>query len=123
MIFFLLFLLLSTQVFANEPEYLEPEETEGPEELQMSLKIPGLGRPFRLGALYDVRTDRLVAPGVSLWDSEFLNEHISERPKPYSKVEVFDGSSFSKRSDFFQLSGEMKASFAAGLIKVSGSGK
>ena len=37
------------------------------------LIMPTLGRPFQLGMLYDVRSDKIL-PGVTLWDPDDLQK-------------------------------------------------
>jgi hypothetical protein len=42
------------------------------------LQLMVLGRPFQLGMLYDIRTDKLIS-SITLWDPKILQENIQSR--------------------------------------------
>ncbi len=88
----------------------------------VSLQLPGLGRSFQLGDLYDARQDRLVAPGLSLWKKSKMKAATHVEAKPFTRSQVFQAESFSARADRFKMKAEIKASFASGLFSVHGAG-
>uniref|UniRef100_A0A8C6T6V5 SNTX thioredoxin-like domain-containing protein n=1 Tax=Neogobius melanostomus TaxID=47308 RepID=A0A8C6T6V5_9GOBI len=87
-----------------------------------TLEMPALGRPFKLGMLYDCRADKLV-PGLTLWDYEALEQDMTETPKPNSEFEIVASESISDKSSSLGVEASLKASFFSGLISVDGSAK
>ncbi|XP_055015841.1 neoverrucotoxin subunit beta-like [Boleophthalmus pectinirostris] len=87
-----------------------------------TLEIPALGRPFKLGMLYDARTDKLV-PGMTLWDHEKLQQDMMETLKPNSEFEMVASESISDKSSSLGVEAALKASFFCGLVTVDGSAK
>ncbi|XP_033831932.1 uncharacterized protein LOC117379346 [Periophthalmus magnuspinnatus] len=84
--------------------------------------MPALGRPFKLGMLYDARADKLV-PGMTLWDHEKLQQDMTETLKPNSEFEMLASDSISDKSSSLGVDASLKASFFSGLIAVDGSAK
>ncbi|XP_033831928.2 verrucotoxin subunit beta-like, partial [Periophthalmus magnuspinnatus] len=84
--------------------------------------MPALGRPFKLGMLYDARADKLV-PGMTLWDHEKLQQDMTETLKPNSEFEMLASDSISDKSNSLGVDASLKASFFSGLITVDGSAK
>ncbi len=84
--------------------------------------ITALGRPFTLGALYDARQDSLVAPGLKFWKQQTLQNNVLDKPMPYTDSQVVASNSFESKADSLDVGAELKASFLAGLVTVSGAG-
>lgn len=87
-----------------------------------TIEMPALGRPFKLGMLYDCRSDKLV-PGLTLWDHETLKQDMTETPKPNSEFEIVASESISAKSSSLGVEASLKASFFSGLVAVDGSAK
>ena len=85
-----------------------------------AIKQPALGRPFKLGALYDLKSDALVVHGPSLWTDENL-EKSEKTMKRKSKFEILTSDSNIQAQ--FGVSSETNLSILGGSIKVSGSAK
>ncbi|XP_028283137.1 uncharacterized protein LOC114449572 [Parambassis ranga] len=87
-----------------------------------TIQVAALGRPFRLGMLYDCRQESLV-PGVTLWDSEDLMKHLGERPQSSNDFEIVASESIEGKSSALNVEASLKASFLGGLVQVEGSAK
>lgn len=85
------------------------------------LSIPALGRPFRLGNLYDCVNENLI-PGITLWDQTTLKGKTIQHLET-SKFSIIASDSLEKKSNALDINAEMKLSFLAGLVEVSGSAK
>ena len=81
-----------------------------------------LGRPFRLGMLYDCRSDKLI-PGMTLWNDKMLKSALNTTPQVGSDFEVIAEDSLEEKASKLDISGSLKLSFMGGLIEVSGSAK
>ncbi|KAK8720265.1 hypothetical protein OTU49_013464 [Cherax quadricarinatus] len=86
-----------------------------------NLCIPALGRPFRLGMLYDCRNDKLIQ-GISLWDKSSMEEKNCQHQKT-SEFHIITSDSLEDKAAAFEINANMKLSFLGGLLDVSGSGK
>ena len=86
--------------------------------------IPCLGRPFRLGMLYDCRSDRLV-PNETLWDLTMLQQATHQRPQVESSFELISKDSLTSKTFHLgmQANANLKLSFLTGLVKTAGSAK
>ncbi|XP_029443935.1 uncharacterized protein LOC115083937 [Rhinatrema bivittatum] len=84
-------------------------------------EMPTLGRPFRLGMLYDCRTETLI-PGITLWDFETLQKNVAASPLPNSEFQIIASDSIEKKTSALGVTGSLKASVLCDLIKVNGSG-
>ena len=73
----------------------------------VALEKPCLGRPFRLGMLYDCRRDSLV-PGVTLWSAETLNKVVDSKSQETSDFEVIAEDSLSSKSFQLDVDAELK---------------
>lgn len=78
--------------------------------------MPGLGRPFRLGMLYDSHTDTLLQ-GRLLCTEEMTTSATSSKAQVCSSSKVIPESLLMPSMMFDD---ELKASYLANLIKVSG---
>ncbi|XP_041658406.1 uncharacterized protein LOC121519669 [Cheilinus undulatus] len=88
----------------------------------MKMEVAALGRPFSLGMLYDCRSDSLV-PGLTLWDHNDLQNHITERPQKYSDFEIVASESIEDKASALDVNASLRASFLGGLVEVNGSAR
>ncbi|CAL8321121.1 unnamed protein product [Arctogadus glacialis] len=84
--------------------------------------LAALGRPFRLGMLYDCRNDSLI-PAPTLWDREALEKDTDERTQPKSDFEIVASDSIEDKSSALNVEASLKASFLCGMVEVDGSAK
>ena len=84
------------------------------------LEISSLGRPFRLGMLYDARSDKLI-PGITLWDQNELRKNIDSTPKPFTHYNFIASDKLDEKASSLKVSASLSLSFMAGLVTVSGS--
>ncbi|CAF3800549.1 unnamed protein product [Rotaria sp. Silwood1] len=85
-----------------------------------SLKIMTLGRPFKLGMLYDFRTDKLI-PNISLWNSDLFPEYVHHQPLSWRRSELYLSDKFTEKADLLGIDNNMKLSVLADLVDLSGS--
>ncbi|XP_072331283.1 uncharacterized protein [Scyliorhinus torazame] len=90
------------------------------ENVEMDLET--LGRPFRLGMLYDCRSDALI-PGVTLWDIETLKKDIDRQSQRNTEFHLIASDSIETKTSALNMNGSLKASFLSGLLEVKGSAK
>ena len=83
---------------------------------------PRLGRTVHLGDLYNAKNDRVMA-GLSLWDTEIIDEHKKTQESPNTKIDALVEKDFEDRANVFNLNARVQMSFLAGLIEVGGSAK
>ncbi len=86
------------------------------------LEMACLGRPFRLGMLYDCRNDMLV-PGMTLWNDQTLKDFIQSEPQVGSDFEVIAEDNLESKASKLNVNASLKLSFLGGLVEVSGSAK
>ncbi|XP_072898041.1 uncharacterized protein [Hemitrygon akajei] len=84
------------------------------------MQLATVGRPFRLGMLYDCRSDTLI-PGITLWDLQTLQSNISNQPS--TEFHIITSDSMDEKCSALNVSGSMKASLLCGLVEVKGSAK
>lgn len=89
---------------------------------QKPIELVALGRPFRLGMLYDMRSDLLIA-GATLWNKDVLDKDIDRRNQPYTGYEIIAEDSLQDKTHALGIEGSLKLSLLGGLIDVSGSAK
>ena len=81
-----------------------------------------LGRSFRLGMLYDCRSDKLL-PGLKLWDDKTLKSALESKDDVQSDFEVIAEDDFEKKASNLNVNASLKLSFLSGLVDISGSAK
>ncbi|CAF3429876.1 unnamed protein product, partial [Rotaria sp. Silwood2] len=81
-----------------------------------------LGRPFRLGMLYDMRSDKIIA-GATLWDPQNLANNTSTFLQPYTGFEVITDDSLQNKAHALGVEASLKLSMVGGLVDISGSAK
>ncbi|XP_072444475.1 neoverrucotoxin subunit beta-like [Chiloscyllium punctatum] len=86
------------------------------------LQMAALGRPFRIGMLYDQRSDSII-PGVTLWDLAELQMNIDVQLKPSTAFTIISSDSIEAKASALDVKASLKASFLGGLVEVSGSAK
>ncbi len=88
------------------------------------LSLPCLGRPFRLGMLYDCTTDSII-PGVTYWDSKDLRgaEESMQSYQPSSSFELIAEDSIASKTFHLDVEANLALSFMSGMVSVSGSAK
>lgn len=85
------------------------------------LSLAALGRPFRLGMLYDSRTERLI-PGITLWDEATL-QNKTEQQLETSDFHVSCSDSLDDKASALEVNASLKLSFLGGLVEVEGAAK
>ena len=83
-------------------------------------KQPALGRPFELGALYNLKDDALIIPGPKLWTEEKLAKSAKTMQRK-SRFEILTSDSLANAQTHFGINSETSLSILGGSIKVSGS--
>nr|XP_029138685.1 LOW QUALITY PROTEIN: uncharacterized protein LOC114922110 [Labrus bergylta] len=86
------------------------------------MEVAALGRPFRLGMLYDCRSDLLV-PGMTLWDCDDLMKHVGNQSQNCNEFEIVASESIEDKSSALGVEASLKASLLGGLVQVNGSAK
>ncbi|XP_078514838.1 uncharacterized protein LOC144773585 [Lissotriton helveticus] len=87
---------------------------------QTAIVMPALGRPFRLGMLYDCRSDELI-PGITLWRNETLHMDVDTTPQPKTEFQIITSDSLETKTSSLGVPASLKASFLGGLVEVNGS--
>ncbi|XP_036372061.1 neoverrucotoxin subunit alpha-like [Megalops cyprinoides] len=85
-----------------------------------TVELATLGRPFRLGMLYDCRSDSLI-PGVTLWELSKIQESIDVRTQRNTNFQVITSDSIEEKSSSLDVSASLKVSLLGGMISVKGS--
>ncbi|KAG6923233.1 stonustoxin subunit beta-like [Chelydra serpentina] len=85
-----------------------------------TIEMQALGRPLRLGMLYDCRSDTLI-PGIALWDTDTLNKQVGKTMQHKAEFQIIASDTMEDKASALRLSGSLKASFLGGLVEVSGS--
>jgi hypothetical protein len=87
-----------------------------------SLKIMALGRPFKVGMLYDFKTDKLI-PNMLLWDDELISKHLICQSSLSNCIDIHISNTFTEKADLLGIDNNLKLSVLAGLVDLSGSAK
>ena len=82
-----------------------------------SVKLDALGRPFRIGMLYDRRSDQLIV-GRTLWGPNTLL-NTTKHTLPSSHFEVGTSSTYTEIINLFHISAELTISLLFGLAEFS----
>ncbi|KAK8378025.1 hypothetical protein O3P69_018749 [Scylla paramamosain] len=85
------------------------------------LSIAALGRSFRLGMLYDSRTETLV-PGITLWDEATLKNR-TEQQQQTSEFHVRCSDSLDDKASALDVAASLKLSILGGLLQAEGAAK
>ena len=82
-----------------------------------SIKLDALGRPFRIGMLYDRRSDQLIE-GRTFWGPKTLS-NTTKYPLPSSHFEVGTSSTYTEKINLFHIGAELTISLLFGLIEFN----
>ncbi|XP_063873078.1 uncharacterized protein LOC135107310 [Scylla paramamosain] len=85
------------------------------------LSVAALGRPFRLGMLYDSRTEKMI-PGITLWDQSTLEKRTVQQLET-SDFHVLCSDSLDDKASALEVDASLKLSFLGGLVDVQGAAK
>ena len=83
------------------------------------LELPCLGSPFKLGMLYDCRTNKLI-PGMTLWGSDSLSKVSSRMEHKTAKASVISADTFSEKALQLEISAGLQLGLLSGLVKAEG---
>ena len=89
---------------------------------QQQIQMVTMGRPFHLGMLYDIRSDKLIT-GVTLWDPQNLANHTNTRKQPFTGYEIIAEDSLENKAHALGVEASLKLSLLGGLFSVSGAAK
>ncbi|CAF2779128.1 unnamed protein product [Rotaria sp. Silwood2] len=89
---------------------------------QQPIQMVTLGRPFRLGMLYDMRSNKIIA-GAALWDPQKLANNTSTYKQPYTGYEIIAEDSLQNKAHALGVEASLKLSLLGGLVSISGSAK
>ncbi|XP_038671285.1 uncharacterized protein LOC119975569, partial [Scyliorhinus canicula] len=81
-----------------------------------------LGRPFRLGMLYDCRSESLI-PGITLWDLKTQQKGSDTQRQYNTEFHIIASDSIENKTSALNVNGSLKASLLSGLVEVKGSAK
>ncbi|XP_067396960.1 stonustoxin subunit alpha-like [Emydura macquarii macquarii] len=84
------------------------------------IEMPALGRPLRLGMLYDCRSDTLI-PGITLWGIEALKRDVETMPKHRNEFQIIASDTVEDKASLLSLSASLMASVLGGMVEVDGS--
>lgn len=87
-----------------------------------SLEVRCLGRPFKLGMLYDSASEKLVQNQM-LWEEDALENAKQEKLSKQTEFTVIHNDSISSKCSHLGADDKLKMSFLGGLVNVSGSAK
>ena len=109
----------AAKIIEHAPKILCKEKFDG---YDRQLTRAALGRPFRLGMLYDCRTDTLLT-GLPFWSMEELDSITYSERMENSSVHLIMEDSLDCKAKHMGISGEDKLGVMSGMIKLSGSGE
>ncbi|CAG0882414.1 unnamed protein product [Darwinula stevensoni] len=84
------------------------------------VEIASLGRPFRLGCLYDRRNEKVVT-GVTLWNEKTLQENLVVQKSESYSTEITVEDSFKEKTSALNIDGNLKLSLLVEVVELSGS--
>lgn len=73
-------------------------------------EISALGRPFKLGMIYDRRSEKLVFK-KTLWSYQHLNKAVTTDRQPYTNSDVFVESSIDDKINALNIEAVLKLVF------------
>ena len=86
------------------------------------LHLPCLGSPFKLGMLYDCRTNELI-PGMTLWGSKTLSKVSSSTEHETCRFDVTSEDTFTQKALQLEASAGLQLGLLSGLVQVEGAAK
>ncbi|CAF1287756.1 unnamed protein product, partial [Rotaria sp. Silwood1] len=85
-----------------------------------ALKMMALDRPFKVGMLYDYKTDRLI-PNMLLWDEKLISNYLTCHSSSSRTYEVHINNNLTELEYLFGIDNNLKLSILAGLVDLPGS--
>ncbi|CAG2195329.1 Neoverrucotoxin subunit beta,Stonustoxin subunit beta,Neoverrucotoxin subunit alpha,Verrucotoxin subunit beta [Mytilus edulis] len=85
-------------------------------------EIPALGRPFKLGMLYDCRTNNLLS-NTAIWDENSIESYTASQPQPLCDFDFTAEDTISAKTSFLDINADLKLSVFFGMFEVHGSAK
>ncbi|CAF1025690.1 unnamed protein product [Adineta steineri] len=89
---------------------------------EQAITMVTLGRPFHLGMLYDLRSDKLIT-GVNLWDPQVLANHTITHKQSNTSCEIITEDSLQHKAYALGVEDSLKLRLFSGLMNISGSAK
>ena len=86
------------------------------------LKIPCLGRPIRLGTIYDCRSHKIL-PGKGLWDSKALQLVPKTKELAASSFEVFSEDTIQQKCLSLGVDDDLKLCLLGEMVELDGAAK
>ncbi|VDI74339.1 Hypothetical predicted protein [Mytilus galloprovincialis] len=86
------------------------------------IRTPALGRPFRLGMLYD-RVHDTIIPGETLLTMQDMENHTFKENRNGSSFEVIYGDTFEDKSVVFNGDANLELNVLTGKVTLGSSGK
>ncbi|CAC5401032.1 unnamed protein product [Mytilus coruscus] len=84
--------------------------------------IPALGRPFKLGMLYDCRTNNLLS-NTAIWDENSIESYTVSQSQPMCDFDFTAEDTISAKTSFLDINADLKLSVLFGMFEVHGSAK
>lgn len=85
-------------------------------------EVPALGRPFKLGMLYDCRTNNLLS-NTAIWDENSIESYTASQPQPLCDFDFTAEDTISAKTSFLDIQADLKLSVLFGMFEVHGSAK
>ena len=83
------------------------------------LQIPCLGLPFKLGMLYDCRTNELIS-GITLWKQETLSKLPATTTQETSRFELVSEDTFNQKAFHLGAGADLQLGILSGLVQAGG---
>ena len=87
-------------------------------EINSTLRIMALGRPFKVGMLYDYTTDKLI-PNTSLWNSKLISNNSNYHNSPSNHCKVYTEDTLTMKADLLEMDPNLRMSALTGLVELS----
>ena len=85
------------------------------------IQVAALGRPLKLGMLYDCRTDELCAGYV--WDESTVAKHTEVIKEESCNTKIISTDNSKSRAEALEICDRLKLSVDTGLVEVAGAAK
>ncbi|CAF0864836.1 unnamed protein product [Didymodactylos carnosus] len=84
------------------------------------VRLMALGRPFRLGMLYDLRSHNLISD-ATLLDNKYLQENVVKTPYRTTNLTFISHDNFHTKANQLILDSNMMLNIICNLVEISGS--
>ncbi|XP_071170969.1 stonustoxin subunit beta-like [Mytilus edulis] len=113
----------TTRQYGGEREMMSKgDEASGKKDGIHIIRTPALGRPFRLGMLYD-RVHDTIIPGETVLTMADMEKHIYTQEKKGCSFDVIYGDSYEEKSRVFNGDANLKLNVLFGIVSLGSSGK